>query len=248
MLNKKKIDGYSDLSDVITEIHDVFTVGLRDIVERLPKKLNKNFKQNPNGIYRPGILNPILNFDRYAYIDGGYLGVFEGAIKINSLEAFNAATTEMITVLTETDGFYVDHFFIPKRLRAGYKDTSSLPYSVIHALKIDIIGQLSDMLQDSYAQLFTNINERGMVKESFLTKKAADEDFVIPFPASLSSSIINFVGRDRFSTYHIRQDNCLLTISKGNDIRLIEYYRSRFQELEDAEKIVDPIHSSVFNT
>lgn len=245
LIAKQKIDGYSDLTDVVAEIHETVVFNLRDISDTIPRRHLSKIRPNPQGIYLPGYVDPALNFEQFSYLDGKYLEAFAGGTPslIRDYQSFLNAKHEYITTLSSDEGIFVSHRKLPLELRKAFSPVSPISFSGVHLSAIEIFEVLAAMLKNPYRQIATNMSSYSQDRGNFLSSLAQDSGFCVTLPSKVAQSLHGFIGKDTFATYSVNRNNATITINKGNDIRLIEYYRARFEERDSIDKIIDPVLS-----
>lgn len=69
---------------------------------------------------------------------------------------------------------------------------------------------------------------------NWIKKECLEEFYRTSNPAmsDLLTAVHDHIGRDRFNVYTLELSNTTLRIEKGNDYRVIEYYRPIFDKLE----------------
>lgn len=225
---------YESFGQVLTEIKDVAVFDLSRYTVRLPKRYREILLPEPDGIYMRGILEPILTFSaKTAYFTKFQFKNAPGFPDILSFDNFVQAKQP---VLDKTGK--VIHV-CPAMARDFFSKECCFPYSAVQLAVIAVweaLGRLS-----RHTQPTTALSLHRLKPELYVTEGALDhidyEDQ--PGITLLLEKILDFVGRDTQNVYHLRLQNTTLVLEKGNDYRVIEYYRERFQRLEESRLAAD---------
>lgn len=219
---------YRSLSEVICEVRDMFIIDIGQHCLILPPAYQKILMPEPTGVYIPHRLEPIISFETGAayytantYRAGGRPDVYDFETFIRSKSPIVASNGRQICSA-------------PAMSPASFCKHCQLNYSAVHVAFILIF----EMFQRLHAYSFTGTNlptsmlriER-YVRPEYL-QDVSDERISHPGHATIAAEAYRFIGRDRFNNYRLRFDNATLFLEKGNDFRVVEYYRRIFDELD----------------
>lgn len=218
---------YESFTDVINEVRDVLIIDVAQHCLYLPTAFSEILLPEPAGIYTPNRLEPLFPFDQgqVYYTEDAYrrrepdVYDFDSFIKTRSL-IFNHQGKCICQA--------------PALAPYFFQKSCTYNYSAIHVAFI----LLYDMINHLHSQSFVGTNlpmsalriER-YVKPEFL-QAVMDERISHPGHATLAAELYTFIGRDRQAYYRLRFENTTLLLEKGNDYRVVEYYRRLFDELE----------------
>lgn len=221
---------YASFSEVLTEVKDVAIFDLGRYVVRLPKPYRDILLPEPDGIYMQGVLEPVLTFSaKTAYYTKKQ---YEHAPKFPDILSFDNFIRSRQAVV-DRNGKLIH--ICPVLAKDLFSKECSFNYSAIHLAAIsvfDLLQQLHRHTKPTTTLTSSQLNEHNYVKEGSLKDRDYNDQ---PGIIKLEERVMDFVGRDVQHQYHLRLQNTTLILEKGNDYRVIEYYRERFEKLEATE-------------
>ena len=222
------IDGYTCFSEVLNEVRDVYVDDLIRYTARVPVEKISYLKPEPRGVYVRGMLEPMIDFDspikRY-YTESQYRA---NRNQPNVLD-FDTFVQSREPIVDERG---VVICTIPAMIPSYFHRQCDFNHSAVHFV-IAEIWQLLEGLSP-HTNVCTTI-PRQQLDPRFWLRNDTPLDFKIGDSnlLGLIDSVYNFVQRDYLSLYSLRLRNTTLYVEKGNDFRVIEYYRSIFEKIEN---------------
>jgi hypothetical protein len=239
-------EDYKSLNDAMEESKEVriidlmrFNFSIRDCYEEclLPE---------PNAIWIKGRLDPIVNFDRgdkcYSY--GRVLGLLKDqAFAPPDITSFGQFIECTEPVCSESGTFIVP--FSPCSRKSLFQQECSFDRIAIYNAFVVAHGFFSRLHPATHVTVSKRLVERldmgTYVRKQNLYPHVENGEVEFneedqPGIDQLLHELNDFVGRDRFCLYHLEMKNTELHIHKGNDYRVIEYYRNVFERLEAYEE------------
>lgn len=224
------VDEYQDFAEVLTEIKEVLLVDLVPSTLRLPELYKESLIDEPPGIYTIGGLEPIVSF--------------EGNIGYWSKEAFDKreAIPDIIEPIQfiEHQGPIVNEAgrIINPYWRAArhgvLQPYCSFNYAAVHIACChvwDILRSLSKHTRPTTHIPKRNLEETTWVKRTHLCDYYETCNMVAE--RHFAARVLDFVGDDYFNLYQLELNNTTIKVTKGNDFRVIDYYRRIFDEFEN---------------
>lgn len=221
---------YASFGEVLTEVRDVAVFDLARYVVRLPKRYREILLPQPPGVYARGVLEPILTFsEKTRYFTKRQ---YETAPKFPDILNFEQFVTSKQPVI-DKDGKVIH--VCPALAKDLFSTECSFEYSAVHLAAIavwDTLNRLHRHTKPTTTIRLSQLNEQNYVHEGALDHIDYEDQ---PGILRLEENLMDFVGRDIHHQYHLTLKNTTLTVEKGNDYRVIEYYRERFDALEESE-------------
>ena len=221
-------DGYNCFADVLNEIRDVYVDDIVRYTTRISQEHLQYIKPAPRGVYVRGMLEPIINFDsaskRY-YTESQYRTNKARPNILNYQEFVNSKEA-----IVDERGMIICG--IPTMVRSYFKDTCDYHYSAIHSAMADVWHLLESL--STKTNVCCQI-PRNHLDTNFWINDNAPEGFKIGSIdyQALIDSVYNFVKKDYLSLYTLRLKNTTLFVEKGNDFRVVEYYKGIFEKIEN---------------
>lgn len=228
MHSQSPVQEYSCLSDVISETKDLYVIDLVKSTLRLPERYLELLEPEPVGIYIRGALEPFIRFDTHpqGFFTATQFKKDRSRADIWTPEQFLLATE----IIVDAAGRYVCS--PPMLHRNQFQDHCSFHYSAVHIAAVTVWNILRSLHRDTTP---SSPMPGWMLDESRWVKTDRLAEFYgisSPDIGELTDQVLSFVGRDYFSTYTMEMQNTMLRIGKGNDFRVISYYRNIFEKHE----------------
>lgn len=223
---------YACFADAWSEVRDVLVIDLTRYTQMLPDEFSECLKPEPAGIYLYGQLNPVVAFDsRYPLFSlKSYKAQKNNAMLIPDVADYNSFLACNDSIVDLKGKVVVKK---SPRTASFYKDRCSYNYSAIYLLVTDVWDLLSGLHRETNPT--ANISRNALYAENYVRDDIDAKAFrtdMNPGVSTVLRKVLDFVGRDICSLYSLRLNNTTLHVEKGNDFRVIEYYRARFEEIE----------------
>ena len=219
---------YQTFHDVITEVRDVLILDLAHYTTQLPSEYAACLLPEPDGVYLYGALNPVTVFDPRMPLYSKQALDNHLAPDITTFEQFISCHSPIVTAA----GKLVAKS--PKQNARHYKNHCMYPRSAIYLAAISIWDLLNHLHRDTAP--YTNLGLQQLVESNYLLQDIDPQTFRVdgqPGISKIQDEVLGFIGRDLHSVYSMRMNNTVVHLEKGLDYRVIEYYRARFDELDD---------------
>lgn len=221
---------YDSFTEVLIETKDVTIIDLSSVARGVCKDKLAMLYSPPEGIFIAGQIEPIINFskgEKAFAVTSIVDGVIVSKEPIQSFEQF-----------LQHDGFIVndrDRIICrnPKRTRHGFLAQPDISPSLLWLIVIsawDTLRSLTTLTSPRTRIQPAYLLEQNWIQPEFL------QDMEIGFEPSVQKMLRDlntFIGRDHYAQYSIDVKGLSLVIEKGNDFRVIEYYRAIFENYED---------------
>lgn len=227
---------YASFGEVLTEVRDVAVFDLARYVVRLPKRYRDILLPAPVGVYARGVLEPILTFsEKTRYFTKRQYETPPKFPDILNFEQFAESKQPVV----DKDGKVIH--VCPALAKDLFSTECSFDYSAVHLAAIAVWDTLSRLHR--HTSPTTTLQKRQLNPNNYVTDGALDQIDYEDQPGiiRMTERLLDFVGRDIQHHYHVALKNTTLTVEKGNDYRVIEYYRERFQQVEELR--LSPEHS-----
>lgn len=229
--NKESL-GYSCFSKVVAEVRDMCVLDLAQYTTRLPERYRRCLKAEPEGVYIYGSLEPILVFNQglvyYTYSQ------WQTQPQVPNIQNFGEFINAKEPVVDQNGRLITQR---PYQFRNHFKAHCQYNYSAIYLAFITAWETLKTLHRNTHPTTnvrITSLNIDNYVHSELLNEfDEADQ----PGLGALIEHIMAFIGRDICNVYHLRLKNTTLYLEKGNDFRVIEYYRYIFDQIEEQERI-----------
>ena len=220
---------YRCFSEVMFEVRDVLVLDLVQHTLQLRDEFRKSLQPSPGGVYVRGALEPVMIFN----------GINRYYTKSNpstqpDINSFEDFITAQEPVLNQ-DGQVI--CLNPAKLHFHYAKDCSYPYSAIYMAIICVWEQLRGL--HAHAHPRTELPEHLLREDTWVLPErhivnAIDAREELSF-RPMVKLLLDWIGRDIFAVYTLRFSNTTLRVEKGNDFRVIEYYRNLF-DAHDRER------------
>ncbi len=229
---------YACFSDVLNEVRNMLVVDFAQNCVMAPVRVTNTLKDAPAGVYASGMLEPIalLGGNNGYYTESCYRRQVQNPETDIPTEPFDIITFEQFA--NSKESIYLPNGKMvadkPFRYRHMLQETPSMNYSLIH-FTMGLVWEFFEQLHPETTP-FTNLqpsslDPRKYVKPEFHNLVDGDALMHSAFYTILGH-ITDFIGRDIESVYFLRFKNTTLYLEKGNDYRVIEYYRPIFEQIE----------------
>jgi hypothetical protein len=218
---------YKSLTDVINEVRDIFVIDISQHCYYLPSHFTDILLPAPAGIYAPNRLEPIFSFENgQAYYTANAYKARQ-APDIFNFETFIRSNSPIYS----PQGKFLCR--APASAPQFFQTQCAFNYSALHVAFILIYEMFSHLHSQTYVG--TNLPLSALKLERYVRPEylqaVLDERISHPGHANIAAETYHFIGRDRHSNYRLRFENTTLFLEKGNDYRVVEYYRRLFDEL-----------------
>jgi len=210
---------------VITEVRDTCIIDLARYVTQLPVEYSSALLPEPPGVYVYGGLNPVVHFTPRSpiYAQSKYLT----NSNIRDFKEFINCKEDVVNA----SGGLIAH--CPYINRNHFRETCTYNYSAIYLAAIAVWDMLHALHRET--RPITNVGLYTLEESNYLLPDVPADSFRIdnqPGIRALLTEVNNFIGRDLHHVYTLRLQNTSLFLDKGNDYRVIEYYRQLFEALD----------------
>jgi len=255
---RSPVPEYSCLTDVISEVLDVLVIDLGKYVWQISKEHADILEPAPIGVYTHGSVEPFWMFshDRPLFKQSTWLSTRDLTPKafpdINSFESFISSNEPIV----DSRGLVICKN--PKQMKSYFTPVCEFNYSALHLAAVaawDCIRALHREPNHWTKIPQAWLDARRWVKPEFFEEYVLTEGYdphgpngarevKVPAPTQIFDletfgeikamvrRIYDFVGRERYSAYGLHLRNTSLVIEKGNDFRVISYYRNIFEQHE----------------
>lgn len=217
---------YDSLMEVMTEVRDVYIIDLARYVKNLPPSYETALLAEPRGVYMKGKLEPILNFESRSTFRTLSCYKNHGQPNILTFDDFIQSNEPVVT----DRGRVISP--CPSRLKDLYQPTCTYNYSAIHLAAALVWKELSSLHRST--RVTSNLPTKALNEYHWVKDEKIEEFDHVENRSNcdLIESVLKFVGKDTRMLYSVKLKNTALHIEKGNDYRVIEYYRWIFDQLE----------------
>ena len=220
---------YRTFHDVVTEVRDTCIIDLARYVNRLPVEYSSALLPEPPGVYVYGGLNPIAHFSPRAPLYS--MSQYRNNPNCPDIRNFKDFISCKEDVVNGSKGL-VAH--CPYINRHHFRETCTFNYSAVYLAAITVWDMLNELHRET--RPVTNVGLHTLEERNYLLPDVSHASFRIdaqPGIRDLLTEVSNFIGRDICHVYSLRMQNTSLFLDKGNDYRVIEYYRQLFESIED---------------
>lgn len=224
LLEQQSFD-YTSFDDVLSEVRDVCILDLARFTLRLPQSYEECLMSEPPGVYLYGALEPVLRFTpSEAYYSASQFRNIGAMPDIVSFSTFIECKEPVVNHLGKVI------FHRPYFMRENFRPTCSHHYSAVHLCFIAVWDAMRALHRATYPT--TNVNQLRLNPNIFVIPECLErfDEANQPGIAQLLEQVYGFIGRDVFSLYHLKFKNTTLYLEKGNDFRVVEYYRNIFDK------------------
>lgn len=228
---------YSSLGEVISEIKETLTIDLARYCTFLPDRYKSCLVEEPKGLYLPGALNPIIDFS--LDINGKPVASYFTKDQYRH-SPFNPNIIDYVTfnkakgpILQLKAGKLTTVCESAQVLQNAAQKTCSFNYAAIWLAVCEVWEILNTLHRDTRPD--TDLPRSHLDRPYWL--QPDHEGFFYSQThrglAYLIDRIYEFVGDDIFNLYSMTLKNTTLHVEKGNDFRIVEYYRNIFEKHEE---------------
>ena len=227
MTAESPVPDYKSFADVVHEVRDVYVFDLVRYAVRLPSDYLSCLEPEPLGVYTRAALEPLVIFnpDIPFYSLSQYKRDRLNP-DITSYQKFIETTEPIVNYKGEVV------CISPSRMRNLFQPKCSFHYSAIHLAAVAAWDVLRSLHRDTEPMTTMPrhwLDERHWVlpdcKDVFDAASNSDLGYMV-------DKLYDFIGRDVCSVYSLNMQNTTLVVEKGNDFRIIEYYRQIFDQHE----------------
>lgn len=219
---------YECLIDVQSEIRDMCIIDLSRYVTRLKEDYTKCLYPAPTGVYIQGRLEPILEFSpQTAYYT---LTQYKEKPAIPNILTYADFMASREVVVSRGGRAICPP---PKMMRNVVSEECSFNYSAVYLTFIAVWEYLRGLHSQTYPT--TNVSVNKIREANFVLPelREAFDEADQPDLGALLELVEKFIGRDYCSVYHLKLQNTTLQLEKGNDYRVIAYYKSIFDKYDE---------------
>ena len=222
--SSSNVDGYNSFACVLNEVRDVYVDDLVRYTTRIPAESLQNLRPSPRGVYIRGMLEPIINFDdptKRFYTESQ----FREKHTLNTINSFEEFVASKELIVDERGKVICT---IPCMLRSYFLPTCDFNYSAINIAISEVWHMLHNVVRNN--NICSTIPTNHLNPQYWLNDTTVP---TCPFDVSaLTDRVYDFVGRDFMNAYTVRIKNTTLYVEKGNDFRVVDYYRRIFEDIE----------------
>lgn len=221
------VSEYSCLSDVISETRDVYVVDLVRFTVRLSTEYAGCLEPAPNGVYMRGSLEPIMVFGGHKkYFTAEQWKADRAIPNVNSFQDFISSLSPVVDEI----GRVVCSS--PRQMQQYFQDHCSFNYTAVHLAAVSVWNILRSLHADT--RPCTQMPREWLDERNYVLPETLNAYYAgrLPDLDDLIDQVLNFVGRDHCAIYTMDLQNTTLRIGKGNDFRVIAYYRQIFERHE----------------
>lgn len=228
---------YASLGEVISEIKEVLTIDLAKYCAVLPDHYRTCLVDEPKGLYLAGAMKPVIDFGLDT--NGKPVASYFTADQYRH-SPFNPDITDYPSfhrakgaILQLKSGKLTTVCESAQVLRNAVQKTCSFNYAAIWLAVCEVWEILSVLHRDTRPD--TDL-PRSHLDRGYWVKAGSESYFQGQTHrglAYLTDRIYEFVGDDIFNLYSVTLKNTTLHVEKGNDFRIVEYYRNIFEKHEE---------------
>jgi hypothetical protein len=236
---------YESLHDVINESKSVLVLDLARLGLEIRSLYKHCLKPDPEGIYVRGRLEPLVDFSKTKALAISDYKAQRWDLCFNSFEEFMGCQEPVI----DTQGRVITT--VKPSLTANlFQKTCSFDRAAIYNaayVVFELLKRLhpatyptstTKILQKLDLHLFVHSEHIGHEGEEGALEYNEEDQ---PGIELLMQQVYDFVGRDYACLYHLEMKNTELLIHKGNDYRIVEYYKAVFDRIEEYKNNQDGI-------
>ena len=223
---------YKDLAEVLHHCVDRKSFDLRQFLQYNQRDVTELILPAEHGVYVASSLTPVTTFGPGAF---SYLPTRRShSADIGDFETFVSCRT----LVYGRDGAQLLPCS-PVRLKHALAREPAVNPNELRMMVSRVYRYMNSLHPRTRPTV--NVTLSSIDEESFLFGDAIDdyrslgERGVIGVNMLIDAIDSNFVGNDVFNLYHIELKDTVLTIMKGLDFRVVEYYRRIFDEIERQE-------------
>jgi hypothetical protein len=227
----------------INETLEVFRIDLSNYVLRLPASHLDMLIPPRAGLYLNGSIEPFFHLDGEGYYSLSTVYKKDAVPDIYTFEdvwrhrgtIHRADGSPVFHVNPGTKQFYGEYpVFHPAAIYIAfiyaleifrYRNPLTEPYTIMERSDLDLRHYVKPEYLPKFDGSYHDYLQTRQVKHFF---DEDNEDLLI-----FSQDLNKFIGRNHYNVYRFYLNNTVMTIEKGNDFRVIEYYRlisSHFDE------------------
>lgn len=217
---------------VLFQILECFTIDLSHYCYNLPLAYLEPLAEPPRGVYFQNDIEPVLNFDHESYFTYPQYQTdktFPDVFTLDHLKGYTGTVLNGIGHPVFQTNPYTINFC---------RETPHYNRSAIRLLFIQVFEYFSYL--NRVCKPTTNVPFRWLNKNEYLRPEyhRVNDTYIFdemdqPGYHRLIDQIQAFVGTDIYHTYHLTLSNTTLSIQKGNDFRVLEYYRLIYQHMDE---------------
>lgn len=229
---------YHSFNQVLFETIDYYRVDLTSFTLRLPTSFQEMLMESPRGLYLNNGIEPFMIFDGRPYYSASAVASKQepDIFSYDDLwkhrgPVFDQQGQPVFTVIPEYSKFYTEK---PNSNRSAIHLAFIYIYEyfrLLNKVSPPTTEAPDDWLREEtfvkpeFLEVSYDYKEQTRIDQAFHPED--NQDLLI-----LLSEVRNFIGKDTFSIYHLSLNGTALSIKKGNDYRIIEYYRMVFSHLD----------------
>lgn len=226
------------------ETLEIFRIDLSEFVLRLSPKYVGMLKSPPPGVYLYGMISPLITFEQgrgyYSSVTvsrhnsqpdvlcfddiwkhRGPIYDHEGRVMLIADPRYRGSYLEYPT--WHPAAIYIAYIYALELFR--YVNPLAQPYSNVERELLDLRRHVhSEFLPHFDGTYDSYLQNRGV--HHFYDED--NEDLI-----DLGHRLKHFIGQSKYNVYRFYLSNTVLTVEKGNDFRVIEYYRMITSHMEE---------------
>ena len=228
LLNQNSpVSEYSSFNDVVQEVKDILILDTKQYLRRVPEEFLLKVNPQHEGVYVAGQIEPIVDFTAGHVCYGVIPNNKENAVLIKDYQSFINYNGPVVNkdrkVLCRN----------PSKHKFGFKETPDVNYSLFW-LTVSAVFDLLRSLS-SYTKPFAKVPVANLYESNWVLQTEDVQSvnmLATGFLQPMLTKIDEFIGRDRHAVYTFGVSGLSIIIEKGNDFRVIEYYRPIFEEFD----------------
>lgn len=244
-LDQISVAEYDSLHDVINESKSVLILDLARLGLEIRSLYKHCLKPEPEGVYVRGRLEPLIDFNKTKALSVSNYRRQHFDDYLKTFDDFMACPEPVMDIQGQ-----VITTIRPSLTANIFQKTCSFDRAAIYNAAYVVFELLKRLHPATYPTSTTKIlqkldlylfvkpehighpDEEGMLEYN-------EEDH--PGIEALMQRVYDFVGRDYACLYHLEMKNTELLIHKGNDYRIVEYYKGVFDRVEEYKNNQDGI-------
>lgn len=232
MSHKEELE-YQDLSEVLAVTKEQISIDLLNYAQYNQPELTHALEEPVPAVYPIRSVSPILTFGPGAYSIRAHrqrrdadLQNFDQFVRCREL-----AVNQQGRPILRTPPILHRQMLSPEPVRHPYE---------IRLMAARIYWYLNQLHHKTWAT--TSLAQRELNERQYFQPGAEDEFLrhersIIGLSLLLDQLDLNFIKDDVHCIYHLDLHDTVLTLKKGHDYRVIEYYRHAFEKLEDQREL-----------
>ena len=218
---------YNSFSEVIQETKATLVLDLRRMVKDIPDEVITAIKPHPAGVYVSGLLEPVFSFHRDQAL---LVSKSEaGATEFTAAENFDQFIEHKGLVVSKNKKILCSN---PSKTKHLYKQEPDINYGLCYLIAGVLMNQLDGLpCQHPHRSRIKDF----LLKDHVWLGEAFKDIDITRYKSVLDgiTALNTFIGSDYYNVYSLDIRAFTVVIEKGNDFRVIEYYKSLFDKFSE---------------